>query len=844
MNRIPSAMRQSVARSFFAYRHSDWRRASSLVAKMRIVSFVVVGLFATSARAQQTTGAKSASTQPATVKVPSANQEERTESTRAANVTDNMWKVSSSTNLEKPGVHTVSLTSCPPGVFGVDPVFYNKGKNNFYIYISGSGAPEAVLVTGGKCAGDGKAGTLEFTTKYSHPNGYALGSATGGIYEASIAARIDILAAGRPPGTYKEGGLVMVGPGQFVLHAPLNLATPFQTVDFSGSVLTCEFDADCINVTNAAQQMTLINPKGQASVVNGRHAFIVLYGQGTRLFGVQSFYPGAGPPPEYGAFGYGVVNVSDQGMLLDGMNFSQITCTPAFCGSAVYAPGPFSGHSRWSSAGDNAAVGFIRHLNLSLNGANGVDWQSGNIVRISDSIIQGYGQFGVRSGLSGPQGANGGYGMTQIDNLYEEVGNSYNPLGNVGTAGIIVNQGRLAVTGGEAPSGSIPLFAEHGDNEYYYWLLPHNATSGYANIMFIGHAKTDGTAKIPITFYEPEGMTDFSILRTSYKALGTAVPTGTGDYAVVKAAAVDSACVSHVCRVSDSQAPLSNFAVPSSTPGWFPVLSQGVGALILGGAGGKFQQGAAVATLNLNNLNSIGIFQNNVMGITAPAIYSQECLNGAHGGPLWEICTGAGTQQMALLLQWQASSGLKGRLNFLNGGAGPGHIITLVDSDPTGTLSQNGWFRPRAKDTDSYIGCDTSHCNASNSGIALGAPVSISNYIGNVGDGKSWKERLTQNEKTFALPVVIQKGSTLTIGAGSPVSQVTIYRTQQIETSSVPPHSCIDIDAQVSGLTDRDNVMALKPPRALGNLSLEGYPTSSNTIVLHFCNPSTALVNI
>ncbi len=94
MNRIPSAMRQSVARSFFAYRHSDWRRASSLVAKMRIVSFVVVGLFATSARAQQTTGAKSASTQPATVKVPSANQEERTESTRAANVTDNMWKVS------------------------------------------------------------------------------------------------------------------------------------------------------------------------------------------------------------------------------------------------------------------------------------------------------------------------------------------------------------------------------------------------------------------------------------------------------------------------------------------------------------------------------------------------------------------------------------------------------------------------------------------------------------------------------------------------------------------------------------------------------------------------------
>jgi hypothetical protein len=47
-----------------------------------------------------------------------------------------------------------------------------------------------------------------------------------------------------------------------------------------------------------------------------------------------------------------------------------------FCGSAIYAPGPFA---------INAAVGYITNssLNLQCQG-NGVDWQSGNTVSISE----------------------------------------------------------------------------------------------------------------------------------------------------------------------------------------------------------------------------------------------------------------------------------------------------------------------------------------------------------------------------------------------------------------------------------------------------------------------------
>src|SRR5205085_11604477 len=37
-------------------------------------------------------------------------------------------------------------------------------------------------------------------------------------------------------------------------------------------------------------------------------------------------------------------------------------------------------------------------------------------------------------------------------------------------------------------------------------------------------------------------------------------------------------------------------------------------------------------------------------------------------------------------------------------------------------------------------------------GISFGAPVSLSSYIGNAGDGRNWKERLDASLKTFNVP--------------------------------------------------------------------------------------------
>ena len=43
--------------------------------------------------------------------------------------------------------------------------------------------------------------------------------------------------------------------------------------------------------------------------------------------------------------------------------------------------------------------------------------------------------------------------------------------------------------------------------------------------------------------------------------------------------------------------------------------------------------------------------------------------------------------------------------------------------------------------------------------LAFGAPMAITDYIGGVGDGKKqdWKERLTSEQKTFAVPVKLKK---------------------------------------------------------------------------------------
>ena len=98
-----------------------------------------------------------------------------------------------------------------------------------------------------------------------------------------------------------------------------------------------------------------------------------------------------------------------------------------------------------------SAVGWLKHLNISPQcSGNGIDWQSGNGVHLSDSVIQGWSQFGFRGGAR----RGGGIG-TEFHNVYMEASASCtNPLGNVGQAAVI-EQGKTFLA--ESPAAGIAV---------------------------------------------------------------------------------------------------------------------------------------------------------------------------------------------------------------------------------------------------------------------------------------------------------------------------------------------------------------------------------------------------
>ena len=243
-----------------------------------------------------------------------------------------------------------------------------------------------------------------------------------GCRKLLIAARY---APTNPPGT-PQSGMVVVPPKELKAFARVSIRSSNLTVDFSGSILECWMDDACIFVgdpsnSNAYQDITLINPRGRPTIAHGQRPFIEVNAQKTRLFNVSTRVPLKG-----GSFGSYVQVDDDESFLLDGLDTGLgnvgVRCDAAVCDPVIYAPGSFRTFP---------GVGWLKNLNISLQcGGNGIDWQAGNTLRISDSVIQGYAQYGVRAGVQ-----RGGYGGFDLTNVYQEVGNCANPLGRIGQAG-------------------------------------------------------------------------------------------------------------------------------------------------------------------------------------------------------------------------------------------------------------------------------------------------------------------------------------------------------------------------------------------------------------------------
>jgi hypothetical protein len=457
-----------------------------------------------------------------------------------------------------------------------------------------------------------------------------------------------------------------------------------------------------------------------------------------------------------------------------------LLCTANHCGSFVY------------SAGTTAAtpVLWLDKLNISAQcGGNGVTVYANNSTHISDSVIQGFGMWGVYTST-----VLGSYGGTQLDNVYNEEGAGPCPnpyLGNTfASAGIIFSSGGepLSVRGGEQPNGWMPEFANTGSTEYNYYVVVHDTVGGASNPLYAGYAMSSGAGNITVQWphVAPIGSVTYDLVRMTPGTLGadTAMfpvqgACGGGNPTACGSVALNLAqCSGLVCSYTDSaSASTSNYAI--SSPGYFPMLTFWPGGLVMNGTGTQNAGNLPGAIIDTdwgvgNGMISPWI---STVGFLRPAIYARQCSgNAAVFGGAWVQCLegdGHGNSFPAvggLLLNsgpnfGSETAGIKGRLNFITAptiAINQLHIITLVDSNPAKTLATS-LNRPPNDAADTYIGLDQPAGGSSRSAaqLAFGAPVAISSYIGNVGDNTSFLERLTATAKTFNVPVNVSGNLTV-----------------------------------------------------------------------------------
>jgi len=661
------------------------------------------------------------------------------------------WRQTPSSILNSEGRNSVTLDPCPPGVIATEPWYY--------IYISGTGTPEAVRITGGTCKGDGRRGTLEFVTQHSHPPGYVVSSASTGIQEASIAARF---TPTNPTGI-SQSGKVVVPPGEYDVFAPISIRASNQTIDFAGSILNCYTKDDaCLFVgdhgpSSSFGSITLLSPRGRPMMIAGTRPFIEVNAQQTRIFNVSARWP-----PKGGGFGSYVQVDDDQAFLLDGLESGAggVTCNPSYCGAFVSAPGPFN---HWS------AVGWLKHLNLSLQcGGKGVEWISGNGLRISDSVIEGWSLFGVRV-----SNQRGGYGGFISENVYYEASPciAQSPLGNVGNAGIIA-EGVPVKLSGVASNGVSGLFPNwgtgSGSHDWLYWVVPVHAKFGDGIPLPAGYAMTNGSGGIKGIFPKITGASSYKILKIDWdQHSARPFPEGTGKY--LAATIQQTSCATLTCSFTDNGGELgsyTNVAADLSANFYMPRLDFWPGAVVISGASDAstasystfspplqadvLAGGAIVSTVPPGAETGVA---NVLIGSSAtpPAAANLEALQTNGSGQI----PGATILKAANALQ-TPESGHKGRLNFGHRGVTVGFtpLITLGDSNWEKTWA-SGNHRPTADANDLDLGyegnIDTLYSRAEKE---------VRTYVGKVPDGNP-PEKLSAAAKTFNVPVTINGDLTI-----------------------------------------------------------------------------------
>lgn len=638
------------------------------------------------------------------------------------------------------GPNTITMTPCPRGVNGTDAWHY--------LYISGTGTPEVVLLTGGTCLSHAAGGTIEFTAQYAHPLGYSIGTATAGIQEAIIGADV-IQTAGN------ISRQVMIDPGAHLLRARVSIRSSSITIMSSGATLTCAMSDTCIMAGDPSngdefQAIVLQGLRVAPGVKAGTWPAVEDDAQGSQI---NNLGPAASPI-QGSSFGSLVQIDNDQAAVINGLsttlNYSWGRCDTTFCSTAIVGPGPYS---------RNAGVLWVQNSNISLQcTGNGIDNQDGNGLRVTNSVIQGYAQFGIRASTAYILDTVNLTGVTEEEDGY------CNPLGT-GSAGLIVEGGQ-ATTSASPSAGLIPQYANTGSLGYFYYVVVKSSLWGTSSAYLAGYANTNGSGPIKVLWNQigTVGTITYDVLRiTGDGGPDMVAPYGTGQFAVATGIPITQ-CSNNVCSVIDDAASTpASYTVNNQTLYW-PSLKLWPGSVILTSSVDTGNSGGGNPTTYFTDqLPRQGSIVNSA-GDYYPSVFAQECNPQGGGSAIWMQCQGGNSvgndyppvvgTLFQLTTSFYGGEGLKGRLIFETPPGAyvpPTHIITLSDSNTDKTLSTPG-NRPPWDPNDSYIGTDGGYI-PSKMQISFGAAVAISRYIANPGDGVNYQERLTATEEQYRVPV-------------------------------------------------------------------------------------------
>jgi hypothetical protein len=537
-------------------------------------------------------------------------------------------------------------------------------------------------------------------------------------------------------------------------------------------------------------------------------------------------------------------------------NAQSLNANANWTGSFVFSGGNPPGDPPGTGGQQVAPVITLRDSSITANYSNGLTVYNSNGLYVENTVLQATGPWQVYSANS-----TGNYQGAYLKNIYSESGAQMNPLSparspfaGTGVAGLIAGPSTGAATFAIAGSGGTQGQFEsggHGSTSYSYFVVAKDRTAATQTspLQILNYRSTGGDS---ITIHWPRVANGTDVI--TYDLIRIATPIGVGaTYPYSGGCAGGSTttcgsvatnidqCSGLVCTYADNGARLTNNY--KILPGNY------AGNLI-------FWPGSIVT---VNRSVAVDSEESNVVGVGLsgnPLQIARQCSFGETSPGGYTSCQASITtdnnsvpnQTATLLTDGSLAGGgmslSKGRLNFSTTPSAilqPHHIITLIDSQPALTRSTLG-YRPAGSANDTWIGTDVPSGGVGlNLGqLGFGAPVSITNYIGGVGDGKArnWKERLTSVNKTFAVPVTIEEGNSFTLGNGSPLSQIKIYRVKAVPASRVPPQSCIDAVVQAIGVTKSDQITGITPAAGLGNLSLNSYPHDADAIILHFCNTS------